>query len=258
MAEDKLLNELTAVLIDDEIGALEVLASLLERVGNVKILAQEQNSNLGLRHIMIHKPDVVFLDVEMATKNGITLLKEINELSVDTHVVFVSGYDDYTFEAFKNGATDYLVKPVPFNDLQQTLIRISQQLQATADSAEQPPVEHEVAQSSQESVIIQVKLSHGKVQLDTNDILYLNAAGSYTEIYLRSGEKEVCTKGLWLFSRELPDSFFKIHRSTVVNIDAVTSVDESSRICVVSDGDVVYELSVSKARLDELQASIRP
>ena len=235
-------NALTAILIDDEEGAINVLSRLLERLGCVDILATESNPNLGLRHIMVLKPDLVFLDIQMDKKTGLTLLKEVKELSSESKIIIVSGYDDYTFEAFKQGATDYLVKPVVFSDLENAVDRIREEKQNAAPTQQEETNKKEV----------QIKLAKDKGYLSTNNILYLQASGSYTEIFTASGNKEVCSRGLWLLERELPNSFFRIHRSTVVNTQFIKSVSEQNLSCNISNGNELIELTVSKANIESL------
>ena len=249
MKEIQNIRTLSAIIIDDEAGAITVLVKLLERVGGVEVVATEQNPNLGLRHIMVMKPDIIFLDIQMEKKNGIALLKEIKELSVDSHVVIVSGYDDYTFEAFKHGASDYLVKPVVMEELERTLFRIAKKnnkgITATEESTSQ------VAARPEEDGV-SIRLAKDKGYVLAADIVYLSASGSYTEIYIKGCRKEICTRGLWLLERELPAYFFRIHRSTVVNTRLVKSISFDDSTCDLVAGDCNFTLPISKANIEAL------
>ncbi len=247
-------NKLTAILIDDEAGAINVLSKLLERVGGVEVLATEQNPNIGLRHIMVMQPDVVFLDIQMEKKSGIALLKEVKELSAGSHIVIVSGYDDYTYEAFKNGAADYLVKPVVIDELEACLFRIKQSLKKTEAASEG---EHAEASAQPAEDEVQIRLAKDKGYLLASEIVYLKASGSYTELYVEGSRKEICTRGLWLLERELPDYFFRIHRSTVVNTRMVKSVSTDDNTCTLNSGKCQYELPISKANIDALNEYIQ-
>lgn len=238
-------NRLSAIIIDDEAGAITVLTKLLERIGGVDVLVTEQNPNLGLRHIMVMKPDIVFLDVQMEKKNGIALLKEVKELSANSHIVMVSGYDDYTFEAFKNGATDYLVKPVVMEELESAVSRILLELKKEGTCSS--PVEMQPEEDA-----VRIRIAKDKGYILASDIAYLSASGSYTEIYADACRKEICTRGLWLLERELPDYFFRIHRSTVVNTRFVDSISFDDYTCTLSSGDCHQVLPISKASIEAL------
>ena len=254
--EEKQSNKaLRAVIIDDELSAITVLTKLLERVGGVDIVATEQNPNLGLRHIMVLQPDIVFLDIQMEKKSGIALLKEIKQLSVVSYIVIVSGYDDYTFEAFKNGAFDYMIKPIGIDELEKLVFRINT---LQGDNVEQEALTSNANISDNKTKVYKEE-AHAKIRtsnkqgyLLSHDILYLKASGSYTEIYVQGGHKEVCTRGLWLLERELPDYFFRIHRSTVVNVLYVESLDQDAQLCIVGQGDSAHELTISKANITTL------
>lgn len=253
MEEIKGNKTLSAIIIDDEAGAITVLSKLLERVGNVTVLATEQNPNLGLRHIMVMKPDIVFLDIQMEKKSGIALLKEVKELSTNSEIVIVSGYDDYTFEAFKHGATDYLVKPVVMEELEKSIFRISniKDKLPAVDTCKS-----HVEKASQDDDV-RIRLAKEKGHILASDIVYLKASGSYTEIYINGCHKELCTRGLWLLERELPDYFFRIHRSTVINTHFVNEVSQEDNTCHLSAGDCDCTLPISKANIEALDEYLR-
>lgn len=254
MKEERRHRILSAIIIDDELGAINVLSKLLERIGGVSLLAAEQNPNLGLRHIMVMQPDIVFLDIQMDKKNGIALLKEVKELSVRSHIVITSGYDNYTFEAFKNGAFDYLIKPIGIEELEKVIFRI-----ATGKEKHKAarPVSKTIKEKETCEMPVKIRTSNEQGYLLAHDILYLKASGSYTEIYHNGSKKEVCTRGLWLLERELPDRFFRIHRSIVVNTSFVVGVDSESQQCVVKDGDCTHELTISKANIAALEECLQ-
>lgn len=247
-------TKLSAIIIDDEASAINVLTKLLERVGNVKVVAAEQNPNLGLRHIMVMKPDIVFLDIQMEKKSGIALLKEVKELSCESQIVIVSGYDDYTFEAFKNGASDYLVKPVVMDELDKCIFRISQDLRKGATSGQ---ADTSNSASSIEEEEVRIRLGKEKGYLLASNIVYLKASGSYTELYVKGCKKEICTRGLWLLERELPEYFFRIHRSTLVNTRMVETIATDNGSCTLNSGTCQYDLPVSKANIEALNEYIK-
>jgi len=247
MTETNLRHKLSAIIIDDEQGAINVLSKLLERIGDVEVLATEKNPNLGLRHIMVMAPDIIFLDIQMEKKNGIALLQEVKELSPQSHIVIVSGYDDYTYEAFKYGASDYLVKPIVMEELEASLFRISQALGEAASSSKTSDEELSLLEKD-----VKIRLARDKGSLVASDIVYLKASGSYSELFLRGNEKEICTRGLWLLERELPDFFFRIHRSIVINTKMLMSVSSEDNTCTLCSDTHQYVLPVSKANIEAL------
>lgn len=248
------LKPMTAVIIDDEASAINVLRSLLERIGNITVVAAEQNPNLGLREVMIHQPDFIFLDVQMEQKSGIELLKQIQQLSVESSVIMVSGYDDYTFEAFKHGAADYLIKPVSLDVLTKTMCRVHNSKNETKAAPSLVNRSSVTPQEDDETHVISTRSARGSVDIPASDIVYLKASGSYSEIHLKDTKVFTCTRGLWLLERELPDYFFKIHRSTLVNTQYVEGIDPQAQVCHLSVDDYHFELAISKVNVVALRS----
>lgn len=253
MDNSQSVETMTAVIIDDEASAINVLQSLLERIGRVEVVATAQNPNIGLREVMVHQPDFIFLDVQMEQKSGIELLQEIKQLSVDSSVIMVSGYDDYTFDAFKNGASDYLIKPVSLDVLTKTLCRVhntrneSKTIGAAVISDDTPLIK-------EDGNYISTRSSRGSVDIPTSSIVYLKAAGSYSEIHLKDGKVFTCTRGLWLLERELPNYFFKIHRSTMVNVNFVSRIDAQEQMCHLAVDNYACDLVISKVNITALRS----
>jgi two-component system LytT family response regulator len=114
---------LKAILVDDELNSLQNLQfKIKEYCPNVKVVAQTQNPEEAIRLIQLHKPDVIFLDIEMPRMSGFKMLEQIPE--VDFEVIFITAYNHYAINAIRISAFDYLVKPVAIEDLQQTTERL--------------------------------------------------------------------------------------------------------------------------------------
>src|ERR1700728_1567563 len=125
---------LTALIIDDEPLARQELQYLLERVGGVDVLAQGTNGIEAVELIRTHKPDLVFLDVQMPGMDGFAVLKKLLEKKTRMpQVVFATAYDQYAVRAFEVNAVDYLLKPFDRARLQKTIDKARQRTEG--DSA---------------------------------------------------------------------------------------------------------------------------
>jgi two-component system LytT family response regulator/two-component system response regulator LytT len=118
---------LTALIIDDEPLARQELQYLLDRAGDVQVLAQGSNGIEAVDLIRTHKPDVVFLDVRMPGLDGFAVLKKL--MAVDRkarlpQVVFATAFDQYAVKAFEVNAVDYLLKPFDSNRVVKTLEKV--------------------------------------------------------------------------------------------------------------------------------------
>ncbi len=117
---------LTAILIDDEYYALEVLKKRLEEL-EVHVAGMYEEGHSAIEAIGILKPDIVFLDIDMPGMNGLELFDQLMEIYPKTHIVFATAYNEYAVEAFELNAADYIVKPIRKERLKKTIERFQRQ-----------------------------------------------------------------------------------------------------------------------------------
>src|SRR5438270_6793676 len=125
---------LTALIIDDEPLARQELQYLLERAGGVEVLAQGSNGIEAVELIRTHKPDVVFLDVQMPGLDGFAVLKKLLDKKTELpQVVFATAFDQYAVRAFEVNAVDYLLKPFDRKRLLKTIEKVRTRMAGTAE-----------------------------------------------------------------------------------------------------------------------------
>lgn len=115
---------LRAVLVDDEFPARGELRCLLEEIGKIDVLGEYEDGDEALEFLGREQVDIVFLDIQMSVKDGLTVAEEIIELSFPPKIVFTTGYSEYAVKAFELNAVDYLIKPYSRRRLENTVIRI--------------------------------------------------------------------------------------------------------------------------------------
>jgi two-component system LytT family response regulator len=237
------------VLIDDEKNSLEMMEWLLKTYcPSVKIEAMCNAAAEGIEAIHKHKPDLVFLDIEMPHMNGFDMLEQFDKLFFD--VVFCTAYDQFAIRAFKYSAVNYLLKPVDPEDLKETIRRIEER--KSAPSKEQiellfQNIKQTVKQTAQR---IALTTGDGMIFVPTQDILYCQAESNYTSVVLASGKKIVVSKVLKDIDEALsgPD-FFRIHNSYLVNLNHISRfVRGDGGYVVMQDGTTV---SISRSRRQE-------
>jgi len=242
--------KIRALIADDEPHLAEYLASRLRELWpGLEVLPLAANGLEALRAIDDEAPQVAFLDIRMPGLTGLELAKRIDS---QTHVVFVTAYDQYAVEAFDRDAVDYVLKPVTDERLAKSIERLKKKLAA----AEAPPPLAEMLERltriapASSGRLRWVRALKGEVvhQIAVDDVLYFNASDKYTRVITREGEALIRTS-LTDLAKELdPDRFAQIHRSTIVNMDAVASArrDLGGRVFVkLKDGKT--ELPVSRA-----------
>ena len=115
---------LRAIIVDDEAPAIELIKILLQKTGQINVIAHYQSPHEALPAILSLKPDVVFLDIEMPEMNGLELAEHLAAETPDIEVVFVTAYNQYAIQAFRVNALHYLMKPASLDEVQETVNRL--------------------------------------------------------------------------------------------------------------------------------------
>lgn len=110
-----------AIIVDDEDFSLEYLSSLCEDISELEIMGKYQNIYHALDYLKLNKIQIVFMDIEMPGMNGIEAIRKIHEIQPDLGVIFVTGYEEYAMDAFREDAVSYLLKPCDANEVKKAI-----------------------------------------------------------------------------------------------------------------------------------------
>lgn len=211
-------SNMKALIVDDEFGAREVLKTLItEFFPTIEIVQECANLPECVKAIHAHQPDLVFLDIEMPGYSGLELYDFLNEDEFNFEVIFTTAYQEYALDAFRLAAIDYLLKPIQFNQLKEAVDRFeAQHINKTAMQQLQLIQKHLANPQHQE---ICVSTTEGKYYIAFQDLMYLEADGSYTNFYLSNGKRITASRRIKHFEETLiKDSrFLRVHRSYLVN-----------------------------------------
>lgn len=225
----------TAILADDETHLLDHLERQLASLWpTLKIIGRAKNGTEVLALIETHPPDVAFLDIRMPGLNG---LQVAQQLPTDVHVVFVTAYDQYAIAAFEQAAVDYLLKPVSAPRLGKTV----KKLRATLDSQ----LGNHQERANLERLIQQITASkpgHSDYlqwlrvgKQDTTelvavaDVVFLRSDNKYTSIFTATTEHLLRTSLKELEMQLDPTTFWRVHRSLIVNVNDIKSATRDLR-----------------------------
>jgi two-component system LytT family response regulator len=227
------------ILVDDEPLAIQGLRLRLERHEDVEIVETCSNGREAIRSIKTHKPDLVFLDIQMPGFDGFSVIQGLMEVEPPLFV-FVTAYSDHAIRAFQAQATDYLMKPVEEQRLADTLDRIRQRLAEKRGVEEVGRLKEVLAEVAPESIdvdgvedahssnryekLINIKDRGQIFRVDVDTIEKIDAAGDYMCIY--TGDNTLILRETMkdLEKRLDPRRFQRVHRSTIVNLDLVRQV----------------------------------
>jgi two-component system, LytTR family, response regulator len=221
------------ILVDDESLAIQGLKLRLEAHPDVEIVETCTNGREAIRAIKTHKPDLVFLDIQMPGFDGFSVVQGVMEVEPPLFI-FVTAYSDHALRAFEAQAIDYLMKPVDEQRLADALDRARQRLHEKRHVVEAERLREVLAEvapdvvpdmsSSRYEKLINIKDRGQIFRIDVDTIERIDAAGDYMCIYTADNSLILRETMKDLEKRLDPRNFQRIHRSTIVNLSQVRQV----------------------------------
>ncbi|MBI1306900.1 MAG: response regulator [Bacteroidetes bacterium] len=207
-------NPLKTYLIEDELNSRLMLRELLEsNFKDIEICGEADNLDKAKEDLMSQEFDLLFCDIKVRGKSSIDLLESLDEMNFQT--IFTTAFSDFAINAIRLNAVDYLLKPISVDHLEKAVQRARQAI----ETPEQLP-----AQNIRGLNKLMISETGGLYFIELEDILYLKADKTYTEIYTIDGNKHISCKGLAHFESLLSKNlFYRIHHSYIVNLIHVKS-----------------------------------
>ena len=240
------MRTISAVIIDDEPGNVLTLVELVKQYcPNISIAGTAPDPLKGYELIVQTSPDLVFLDIEMPYGNAFDLLDKL--LPISFEVIFVTAFNDYAIKAFKYAALDYLLKPVNINELKEAINKVSKRMEEKHINTRISSMLDNLRSESAVPQKIALPTIDGCSFENINDIMYLQAEGSYTYIYSKEKTKLLVSKSLKEFEEILPAaSFCRIHHSSIININFVKKYFKGRGGYVQMEDGISIEISIRK------------
>lgn len=241
-------KKLRTIVVDDEELARKVMRELLSAHDEIEIVTECRNGLEAVKAVAEHKPDLLFLDVQMPKLTGFDVLELVGP---DVPVIFVTAYDEYAMKAFEVHAVDYLLKPVGKERLASALQRVKTR------AAEKRPMPAELTSAArpagQFAERLVVKDGTRVTLIPVAKLDYAEAQDDYVAL-ASEGQKHLKQQTIASLEAALdPKMFVRIHRSYVVNLLRVTRIEpygKESRVAILSNG---AKLPVSRAGYARLQ-----
>lgn len=229
------MDRIKVLVVDDERYSREELIYLLAEFPSIRIVGEAENGEKAVLQALQLQPDVVFLDIQMPKMNGMEVANSLIELKKVPLIIFATAYPQFAAEAFRINAIDYLLKPYDGVQLKQTVGRIERELF--------PPNQMEKA-NPLAKLAVEVD---GEIEyILPKNILYTYREDNVTKIVTEKVEYEIKLSLKELETRLAPFSFFRIHKSYLVNLNYV------SRLSPWFNG--AYQLEV-EGRTEKLSVS---
>ena len=217
-----------AIIIDDEPHCRNVILRILEKhCPELVIVATCANGIEGLKAIIKHQPDVVFLDIEMPLMNGFQMLESLGNEDIHFTLIFTTAYDKFAVQAFKYSAFDYLLKPIDDAELVAAIQKLEKK--STPFSTESgfrtstvqiQNLKHNLHANGQFNKLT-IANTRGILFIEIADIIAMESDSNYTKIYIAGGETVLASKTLGYFDELLSERplFFRTHKQFIVNLN---------------------------------------
>lgn len=239
-----------AIVIDDELHCLQSLSILLkEFCPMVQLLEECSSAKKGLEAIKKHKPDLVFLDIEMPVMNGFELLEQLATISFA--IIFTTSYEQYAIKAFRISALDYLLKPVKPKELVSAVMKVREDRHLPMAEQFQILLQ-KVNGITKGFTKIAVPTAEGFELIPAEQVVYCEAKDKYTHFFLKSKSKIIACRTLKEIAEQVMDFpfFVRVHNSYLVNLNEVTKyVRGEGGYLIMSDGSSV---NVARSRKEAL------
>ncbi len=229
------------LIVDDERYNRDELKHLLQSFSSIRIIGEADSGECAVMKAIQLQPDLVFLDIEMPKMNGMDTAQSLTKIKKVPLIVFATAYPQFAAEAFRYEAIDYLLKPYDEEQLQQTVERIEKRLLASFESAQSKPTGKLAVEAEGEILY-----------LEPANILYIYRDGKLSKIITKRKIYETKTPLKELECRLTSYSFFRIHKSYLVNLTYV------ARLTPWFNGAYQLELEGSDEMLSVSRNYIKP
>ena len=238
------------IAIDDEPLALKQLTDYISRVPFLSLVKSCQDAFEAMKVLADEEIDLIFVDINMPDLNGLDFIRSLISRPM---VVFTTAYSEYAVDGFKLDAVDYLLKPFEFQDLLKAADKARKQYEYRM--LEQ---QGELGNSSQiKGDSLFVKSDYKVVRIDVKNIRYIEGMSEYVRIFIEGEDKPVITlASLQKIEERLPTYFMRVHRSYIVALDKIRSVDRNN--CVYIGKEIIHVTDAYKEAFNAYLKAAQP
>jgi len=233
------MKTLTCMIVDDEPLAVKMLENYVARTEGLQLAASFSDPVLALNALDDTPVDVIFLDIQMPDLDGLSLSRQV---PASTKIVFTTAFKQYAFDSYEVSAVDFLLKPIRYQKFLAAVEKVRQWF-------DHEPVPQEPQSSEPTSMFIRVDSQLQRIDFDK--IVYVSGLKDYVQIYV-DGQPRPLTTHLTMKAIEdmLPTSrFMRVHRSYLVALDKIRSVDRNS--CIYIGNEIIHVTDAYRDSFDK-------
>ncbi len=233
------MEPLKAILVDDEFSSLQNLRQkIVEFCPDLQVVAIAEKPEEAILLIRQHRPDLIFLDIEMPRMNGFRMLDELGDHDLD--IIFTTAYNHYAIDAIRISAFDYLMKPIAIKDLQNAVERfVKKRYGRTRDKLE--VLKGSLSTMKSQDTKIAIPTGDGLEFVPIKSIIHIESSSNYSKIYFTDGKSFLVTRQLKDFEDMLQSfNFYRVHNSHLINLSYIRKYirGEGGQV-IMQNGDVI-------------------
>lgn len=238
------------IIVDDEPLARMVILEYLQSYSDIEISAECGDGFEGAKMIQQHRPDLIFLDIQMPKLTGFEMLEILDEMP---NVIFTTAFDEFAIKAFEKNAIDYLLKPISKTRFEQALAKFRSNFQRTPTKE----IAAKVEAIREEEVLERIVVKNGtqiKI-IPVQQVVFLEAYDDYVKIHTKDG-MFLKNKTMASFEKQLdPKQFVRVHRSYIAKVDQLAKIEpleKESYIATLLTGEKINISKSGYARLKQI------
>jgi len=233
------------LIIDDEPLARDLLVEYISDEQDIEVIGTCSNPKDAYQIILEERPDFILLDIQMPEMTGFELL---DQLDAPPAVIFCTAFDEYAIKAFEENAVDYLLKPFDQLRFKKAISKVREQL-TSGISTQQEKIKNIVKAGLQKADRLLVRKGDYLEIVRVADIIWIEAMEDYVQLHTNKS-KHLLLKRMGDLIQRLPDEFIRVHRSSIVNLNAISKVHpwSSGRFLLIMRNGAEIETSKSGAK----------
>ena len=230
------MTPLSCIIVDDEPLAVNLLETYVERTPSLQLVASFTDAIAAINAIKEHRPDLVFLDIQMPNIDGLELAHSVPE---GTGIIFTTAFKEYAFESYEVSALDYLLKPIRYNKFLAAVEKAQQRLTAREVAPPKKAASPATAGTPLPTTLF-LRVDGELRNLPLTDITYVSGMKDYVMFYLDGKNKPLITHLTMKAVEEMlpKDKFLRVHRSYIVAVDKISKIDRND--CIYIGEEIIH------------------
>jgi len=215
---------ISCIAIDDEPLALRKIADFVKQTEFLELVAECRNAYDAIEVLNRKTVDLMFVDINMPGLSGMDFIKSLNQRP---EVIFTTAYSEFAIEGFKVDALDYLLKPIGYNAFLKAAIKARNYFEMVLKAK---------LNTANDTDCLFVKSEYKLIRIPLHEIKYIEGMREYVRIHTTNSKPVLSLMSMWSLEERLPtDRFMRVHKSFIVNLQKITTIERSR---IIFDKDV--------------------